>query len=143
MRVVPRQKRVVEKRVVEFGWNFAGVFYTKSYNIVRNFSLKEWKWRPLWIFQVFCFSLRFWLVCLILMYQAPNVPKKYPKIYFQCKISSSIECRWQNWPEYRGKARKLEEPLYFWKIHNPKTPFLNSLKLGREVGNQMKNFPEW
>ena len=81
------------------------------------------------------FSLRFWTVCLILMDQTPNVLKKCPKIHFRCKISRSIECRQQNWPKCRGKVVKSDKPLYFWKIHNAKTSFLNWLKLCREMRN--------
>ena len=58
------------------------------------------------------FSLFFWLICLFMMHQAPNVPKKYPTIHFRLKISCCIECCRQNWSMYQGKAEKLKKTLY-------------------------------
>ena len=46
---------------------------------------------------------------------SPKCSKNYPKIYFRCKISRSIEFCRQNWPKYPGKTGKLEKTPLFLK----------------------------
>ena len=85
----------------------------------------------LWIFEVFTV---FRLVFDSFVYFWCNKPQELQKNIqkYVCKISRSIEFRWQNCTKLRRKAGKSEKPLYFWKIHNAKIPFLNLLKLGRD-----------
>ena len=78
------------KPVFRIGWKFAGNSEFAGRSILykkMNFSSFPY------------FSLRIWTLCLILMHQVPNTPKKYPKIHFRCKISHSIECYRKNWPK--------------------------------------------
>ena len=120
------------KRVIRMGWKFAGVFYTKIYEVFQNFNPQQWKWYPLWIFQVF---LIFALFLTRLFNFDASSPKWSKKIHFQYKVCRWIEFRRLNWLKYQGKVRKSEKFLHIWKIHNAKTPFLNLLKLGKEIGN--------
>ena len=119
------------------GCKFAGVlFYTKKYEVLKNSSPKELKWRPLRTFQVFLFFALF--LASLFNFDAPSskCSKKVFKNSFcdvKCSVPSNAARRIVLNIEEKPENRK--NLSIFGKNLQLKNTIVNLPKLGKEVGN--------